>query len=351
MSKKKKSKTMRLPNGYGSVYMLTGNRRRPWVARKTLGWTDDGRQIFYIVGYYKKRQDALDALADYNKNPIGDLRDITLQEIWNRWSKSKFPKISRSTKETYEAAWKHLAPIKDMLVREIRKSHIQNIIDDMADKKLSYSACSKVKTLAGTLLNEAIADKIIFDNCASLVELPENDARKKNSFTDFEILAISKLAEDGHIWAGTILIMIYTGLRITEFLTLTKFNVDLDKMTITAGIKTEAGKNRVIPIHPKIQKYVKYWYDQGGERLITLDGKRILPRYYRENLYHPTLKQAKVRPLNPHSTRHTFASLLDKAGVRTKHIQDLIGHSDYSTTANIYTHPDVDTLRQAIESI
>ena len=46
---------MKLPNGYGSVAKLTGNRRRPYMVRITTGFTDDGRQLMKILGYYAKR--------------------------------------------------------------------------------------------------------------------------------------------------------------------------------------------------------------------------------------------------------------------------------------------------------
>lgn len=79
-------------------------------------------------------------------------------------------------------------------------------------------------------------------------------------------------------WVDTILIFIYSGMRITEMLTLTKFNVDLKNQVIKAGIKTEAGKGRIIPIHPKILKYVTNWYNKNGETLIFKDGgKKYLP--------------------------------------------------------------------------
>ena len=55
---------MRLPNGYGSVHRLPGNRRRPWRARVTVGWTEDGKQLYYTVGYYATQREALAALAE-----------------------------------------------------------------------------------------------------------------------------------------------------------------------------------------------------------------------------------------------------------------------------------------------
>ena len=72
--KKPKRRAMRLPNGYGSVKKLSGNRRNPWIVTKTDGWEinpDTGRtkQKKIIIGYYPSRQAGLQALAEYNANP------------------------------------------------------------------------------------------------------------------------------------------------------------------------------------------------------------------------------------------------------------------------------------------
>ena len=60
---------MRLPNGYGSVYKLSGNRRKPYIARRTIGWDDNGKQLYANIGYYRTRAEALQALAAFNDNP------------------------------------------------------------------------------------------------------------------------------------------------------------------------------------------------------------------------------------------------------------------------------------------
>jgi integrase len=339
---------MKLPNGFGSVYKLPGNRRKPWIARKTVGWTPEGKQLYYTVGYYATRKEALAALSEYNKNPIGAQRDVTLVEIYEKWSASKYSRVSKSTVQTYSAAWKHLSAIGHLPARDVRKSHIQEIIDGMSN--MSRSSQVKVKTLAGLLLKEAMADDIVIKNYAELVDMPDAEKKKKERFTDAEIRTIERLAKTD-IWANTIMILIYTGMRIGELLGLTKFNVDIENMLITGGIKTDKGRNRVIPINPKIQGYIRYWYEQPGSYLITRDGDRVTRDYYRKSLYYPLLEAAKIRKLTPHCTRHTFASLLSRAGTSTKYIQDLIGHTDYAVTANIYTHPDVEELRKAIESI
>ena len=65
---------MKLPNGFGTVYKLSGNRRNPYVAKKTKGWENDpktgkSKQLYTVVGYYPTRKEALTALAEFNANP------------------------------------------------------------------------------------------------------------------------------------------------------------------------------------------------------------------------------------------------------------------------------------------
>ncbi|HOO31234.1 MAG TPA: tyrosine-type recombinase/integrase [Bacillota bacterium] len=184
------------------------------------------------------------------------------------------------------------------------------------------------------------------------VKLPPARKPKKEAFTELEIRQIEKAAEAGDIWAGTIMILLYTGMRVGELVTLTPFQVDLDARIITGGIKTDAGRDRPMPVHSRILSYVQYWYNTGGPRLIHKDGKPINVNYYRKYCFYPALERAGVtRHLTPHATRHTFATLLARAGVQPAHIQALMGHSDYAVTANVYTHLAMDELRRAVESI
>lgn len=341
---------MKLPNGYGSVYKQPGNRRRPWVARVTIGWTEEGKQQYYFVGYYKTRAEAINGLAEYHKNPIGLQGDMTVAEVWEQWrTTSAYTKLGASTKRGYDAAWTHLSALGTMPIKDVRKSHLQDLIDKMSTR-VGYASCHKVKVLAGILMKHALADNIVDQNYAEFVVLPEKNTREATVFSDLEIQSIAKLAETD-TWANTVLILIYTGMRISELTGLTKFNVDIEHRLITGGIKTDAGKNRIVPISSKIFGYVAEWYNQPGEYLIQRDGKRISSDYYRKYLYYPALERAGVRKIRPHDARHTFGTLLDRAKVNTKHIQELMGHTDYSTTANIYTHPEIDELRKAVERL
>ena len=60
---------MRLPNGFGGISKLSGNRRKPYAVRITIGWTDEAKQIVKYLGYYKTRSEALKALSAYTISP------------------------------------------------------------------------------------------------------------------------------------------------------------------------------------------------------------------------------------------------------------------------------------------
>lgn len=340
---------MRLPNGYGSVYKLSGNRRKPWIARKTVGWTSESKQKYYTIGYYTNRKEALEALAEYNRNPIGETRDVTLGEIYETWSARRYRSANKSTRGTYQSAWNHLEVLKDMKVRDIKTSHLQSVISAMEDKKkLSQSSCQKVKILAGILLKIAIADDIVKTDYSQMVKISQQDKKKIEIFSDLDIAKMWR--HENEPWVDTLLLFVHTGMRISEMLSLTKFNVDIDAMLITGGVKTDAGKNRIVPIHKDVQHIVKRRYNTEHTHLITRNGKPISPDYYRKNIFYPTLEKLGIERITPHKARHTFATLLHREGVDLKTRQMLLGHSDVSTTMH-YTHPDIQTLQVAISRI
>lgn len=337
----------------GTVYKLSGKRRRPWIARVTTGWeivNGKPKQLYQTVGYFEEKRQAMDALALHRINPVSPKANITLKELYEEWSKTKYEYISKSTVDNYKAGWKHLSKFGSVKFKELRTAHVQSVIDKCYKAKMSRSSLEKIKIVASMLYGYAMQNDIVNKNYAEFITLPKIEKEEKLIFSDLEIQKLEK-SEDT-TWVDTILILIYTGMRINEFLGLTKFNVNIDTGVITGGLKTDAGKNRAIPIHPKIFKHIKKWYDKGGEYLICNEqGKRIRDKYYREKLYYPALKSVGARELNPHCCRHTFASLMRKVGADTKAIQVLMGHTKYSFTADTYTHTDIDELKKAIAMI
>lgn len=354
---------MRNPNSFGTVYKLGGRRRKPWVAMITTGWMttvaregknkdkEIPKQLRQVIGYFETKQEGMDALALHRISPVSSKANITLEELYKEWSDVKFKDISRSTAGNYRIVWSYMTAIAKIKFRDIRTSHWQAIANNCAAKGLSHSSLSKVKTVAVMLCNYAMQNDIVNKNYATFITLPKRKKEKQGIFTDAHIKKM--LDNAGTVpWVDTILIMIYTGMRISEMLELTKFNVDIENGVITGGLKTEAEKGRIIPVHPKIMGFMKNWYAKNGDALICREnGSKMSAKYYREKYYYPALEQLEIERLTPHSCRHTFGSLMARAKVNPKHIQEIIGHTDYAFTANEYTHPQVEELKKSISKI
>jgi integrase len=119
------------------------------------------------------------------------------------------------------------------------------------------------------------------------------------------------------------------------------------------GLKTEAGRNRIIPIPEQVKSYFDYFKDRAGdaELLITgYDGNRDIHNF-RNRDYYGMLDALGIERKSPHSARHTYASRAVQAGMPPEMLQKILGHADYSTTANIYVHTDIDALVQAAKLI
>lgn len=339
---------MRNPNGYGSVYKLSGKRRKPFAVRITAGWDDNGKQIFKFIGYYEKRQDALNALALYNENPNQIDLDITFSEVFEKWKEYKYEKISKSAINGYNAAFEASSNLHNMKFADIKTLHLQNVIDS-SDK--GYSTLKKTKTLYNQLFKYAMQNDIVSKDYSSYVDIGKKVSESTRiPFSKKEIERLFEVEPDID-FVDTILIMIFTGLRIGELLTIENANVDLDNNTIKGGIKTDAGKNRIVPINHKIIDLVAHRKAQAHKYLIVnAKGQKMkYDNYYREK-FQPIMEQLGMNH-KPHDCRHTFATLLNNANANPTAIKKIIGHSSFETTEKIYTHKDIEELRKAIELI
>lgn len=102
---------MKLPNGFGSISKLPGNRRCPYQVKKTVGWHIDEKtnkrvQERIIIGYAKTRNEGIQMLADYNNNPFDTkAAKMTFSEVFEAWSKRKYQTISKSNINGYNASY------------------------------------------------------------------------------------------------------------------------------------------------------------------------------------------------------------------------------------------------------
>ena len=153
-------------------------------------------------------------------------------------------------------------------------------------------------------------------------------------------------------YADSIYVLIYTGFRISEFLALKKSDYDPRFNVLIGGSKTAAGKDRVVPVSPKILPIIERWLAApGGEHLfVGKRGEGITDQMYRVGCFYPALEALGITRKSPHAARHTFATLMKKVNASDIDKQRLIGHASMEMTA-YYTHTDYDDLKRITDSL
>lgn len=359
----------RFPNGYGSIREYKdGNRAKPFVAFTPLKRCADGKRRREIIGAAATEDEALQMLAEYNRFK-GSKLNYSLEDLYDEWNIKAYQGITKSTADCYRAAWKQMTELYPMKVKTIRSGHFQEIVDRMAEEGKSLSSMRNVKVLAGLLEKYAIKFDIIEKNYAEFIELPAEEKKEKEIFTADQLKTLENAAENGDRIARLIVILIYTGWRIGEFLSLTAQDYNPVNKTFTGGLKTENGKNRVVPVPEHVQPYVNELLAQNGPQLVCREevhGKGVkreivlvpvTQNYFRKFWFAPCLDALGIKKKNgeaytPHVTRHTFATICRKQGVDPLVTKKLLGHSPTAdVTEKVYTHIDEEMLMLAVSQI
>ena len=325
---------MRLPNKYGTVYKLSGKRRNPWIARKLIGHTLDEehkrvRYQYLTIGYYASKAEALQGLAAYNTNPsMPQKHAVTLLEAHDAWAKEHYPKIKQLT--NYKAAIKVLAPLHNEPLEDIKLDHLQTVFD--ASGKTTPTL-RHVKVLLSQLYDYAVIHEIVPASKKNMIPYLDCGNSNPNSVPRriFDNGEISRLIAQHDKYSDMALILLYTGLRISELTDLQPGNVDYDRQCIKiAAAKTKAGI-REVPIADCIVPLVRSYM-----------ACKPSPITFRKKL----LKDYNHRP---HDTRHTFATLMAQQGIDQRTIDAILGHSPGKNIAlSIYTHITLETKLAAV---
>lgn len=332
----------RNPNGYGCVTKLKGNRARPWMVKVTL-YDEEGHAKQTPVGYAETEEKALVMLAQYNNNPWdADRETITLAVLFQRWSKIKLPKLGKSNASSLKAAFRHCSKYYGMKYRTIRAYHMQDCIDNCG---CAYATQGAIKNLWGHLDRFAFECDIIDKMYSQLTTAPPIPDTSRVPFTNDEVAALWEMSDKP--WVNTVLIYLYSGFRLNELLNMKTNQVSLTEKTFTGGIKTKNGKDRVVPIHPRIEPFIKKLVKENKEYLFSFNGKRITQTQYYK--FWDEVMQMIDAEHTPHEARHTFETNLDNAGGNRKCIDLLMGHKSKDVGNRVYNHKTLDQLRTTIE--
>ncbi len=350
---------MRNANGYGSIYKRKGKLRNPYEVRVTISCEVDEngkvKQKRKVLGYYKNYASASEALLAYNKNPIAiECIGITFEQVYEKWSAEKFDTISKSNVNGYKASYKCCEPLYKMKFADIRKSDMQVVVDSC---QKSYPTLRKLKVLFNQLYKFALENDIVSKDYSKFVDIAKHkSAHDKQEdihkpFTQEEIQTLWQHSDNDYV--KIILMLIYSGVRVSELLELKKSDVHIDKHYFYISKSKTPSGIRNVPIADKTFAFFKYWYEKSkGENLLTtLDNEPFTYRNYVDSYWTPLMEQLGMEHLR-HDTRHTCVSMLTVAGVAPVIIKKIVGHSGaMNITEKVYTHFDIQELLDAINKI
>lgn len=342
------------PNGAGTAY----KRGKTWTSRVVIGWkvSDDGHAIpiYKTKGGFQTKRDAL-AYCETLKKAPRSVRVLNMKEIYDLWLPSHEGRVGRSTLNCYKAAWKYFAPIYYMPFREITVDDLQECVDDCPNGRRTKE---NMRALAGLLMKYAIPRHQTDMNYAQFIHTGNDTKGTRPAFSRDQIklideqIGITPHAEDVYC-------LIYTGMRPAELFSLTK--KDYKDGVLYGGIKTEAGKNRAVPVSHKILPIIESRMQGTSEYLFPKDdGTQMSPKFFRDNYFYPVLAAAGIQPIPtpdrpayyvPYSCRHTFANLLKDVQGSDKDKAELIGHEDYQTTKKMYQSAELDALKAIISQL
>ena len=347
---------MKRANGTGTVVKLSGARRRPYAVRVP-GRDERGRVIQRTLSYHERAQEAQEALEEYNRlraagtAPAADKLSLTVADVFQGWTAREYRKLKPASITSHNAAWnKRVSRFAPRKMREVTLDEWQALLDEDEDAGLSQSSINNDALLIKALYGFSMERDIVGKDYSRYLDVPSVGAKRpRDSLSDLQVAQLERMAAAGVPWADTALMLCYTGFRVSEFLRLTRFSYHPEEGGyLQGGLKTDAGKNRIVPVHPKIKPYLLNWLARGGDTIICDGrGKAISSDRYRE-YFHGLMEQIGVPEATPHWCRHTFATALHSAQADQLTVKWLLGHSTKADITEHYTHGTIRSLKEAI---
>ena len=312
-------------NGTGTISRLSGNRRKPWCARKS-------GCFIGAFSTYAEAQKALERITDVQ---VTERFNLTFAEVYDLWLKEHSREISEKLLANYRLAFSQCPQLHAEKIRTLRHSDYQSAIIRLEERGMSRSYCNKLKSLLHQVCAYAVKEGITASNHAADLSTVAVQKSTRKIFTEQDIAAIraSKLPA-----ASVALILISCGCRPGEL-----FSAPLSACMpdhILWGSKTKKGKNRVIPIgNDGLEAYTEMRKAaEGCPRLIDgYSGQNKTESTFRCRDWKELMTEIGRPDVTPYSCRHTFITRSIRAGMPLIKLESIVGHVDKETT-KIYLH-------------
>ena len=357
-----------------------GQRKTKWIS---LGLSEKGNK--------RKAEAELARLRAEFEPPkeVGDLSsDMLFADYLLEWLEIAKGRLAVATYSSYAAMIKKpVGPYfrqRNLTLRELEARHLQMFYSEML-RKVKPNTVIHYHAIIHSALKYAVKTDMLVQNVADKVDRP-----KKNSFQPV-FLSAEEMQKMFEALRGTklelpVLVAAFYGFRRGEVLGLKWDAIDFERGTISVirtvttitldGKQTEIEQQsaktksslRTLPLIGSFREYflqVKeaqelnkqvcgncYNHEYDGFVFVDELGERMRANYL-TSAFPKFLEDHGLRRMRFHDLRHSCASLLLANGVPLKHIQEWLGHSDFTTTANIYAHLDYKskiTSAQAMET-
>lgn len=310
-------KYRRLPNGCGSIVHLNGKLRHPFLAKRRAGTDPHGHAVYITVGTFSTYSEAFNALMQCNRQDLPPAPDVSFAELFERFTRDvlELPSngrvLSSSSVDGYRYAFRAVPGLHRRSFSEITAPELQQALENAGG---SASRQTKIKLLFSRLFKYADYLGITDRDLSGFVRITKKDYPVRRPFSASEVRDIWRMPPSR--WRDCALVMLYSGIRVGELFTVHDVGPDFFR----AGLKTEAGINRVVPIHPEIAALVPGLFPLSGDR-------RLVERWFSRNLPGHT----------PHDCRRTFVTFADECGMSPTACRQIVGHSSGDVHAVKYT--------------
>lgn len=342
---------IRLPNGFGQISFLKDrNLRNPYRCMVTVGKSSTGKPICKVLSYHPTYNDAYAALVEYNKNPYDLDKKMTVSEVYEKWTEQYFKNITESSTRTIVSAWSYCSSVYDMNIKELRCRHIKGCMESC--NKLATR--NRIKSMFNLMLDFALEYELVDRNYAREFKSESSENITEHiAFTDEELEILWKYLSIPIV--NIILIQCYTGWRPQELCKLKRSDVNIIEMTMTGGMKTKAGINRLVPICSKISNPVQKIYEMSKMLnsewfCCDLDGSELTYDKYNKR-FHKTLSELGIEGHRPHDPRKTFITMAKNKGMDEYAIKKIVGHQISDITEAVYTERSIEWLKKEIKKL
>lgn len=351
-----RKKASKRANGTGSVR----KRGKTWTAigpSKTV--YKNGRFITYrpTQGGFATRTEALLAAPNVGLIVKDRTKKMTFSEIYAKWLDRHKDRVSKGTLGCYTAAYKHYADLYPAPFVALVTEDWQGCVDDCTAGKRTRE---NMKALGTQLYKYAAEQNLTDKNFAQYIYIGKLDQVSRHAFERDELEIIAAGARRGVPYADYVLCACFLGFRPLGLFGIRKEDYDPELNALVGGVKTEAGRRRVVPVSPVIQPYIDRLLHSDSEYLFpNRHGEQMTPDNFRKDYFYDCLDalgiQKKPDPgempkYTPYSCRHTFFTMMGRVPGQDKIKAELGGHTSYEMSKH-YQHPDIEDKKAIINAL